>query len=126
MTPCPVDPSIDCTGPDHWSLWWICPVHGARLTIGWTEICRAKANYRQAWMEGHGPGQPKRKTEPLAAISRADVIPDRAQARRIVCLACPDGNWDHLRNFCPLVSNRPCTMRSQLNGPRKVCRHWSE
>lgn len=45
-----------CEGPAPGG-WWTCPVHGARLTEGWTTLCRTKEKYRAKWKDGHGPGQ---------------------------------------------------------------------
>lgn len=54
---CPVNPDVECTGPLVGERLWTCPVHGARLTEHWTGLCRTREGYRQAWVEGHGPGQ---------------------------------------------------------------------
>lgn len=47
----------ECSGPGADSRWWICPVHGARLTQAWTGLCRSKENYHRLWNEKRGPGQ---------------------------------------------------------------------
>ena len=88
--------------------------------------------YWRAWEEGQGPGQavappqPEPATTPAQPASRAHDTPNRARARRLACLECPDGNWDQTRGICPLLAGRPCTMRSLFNGHRIVCKHWPE
>jgi len=106
-----------------------CPRHGIFKPAHWVRLCREKERYWQAWEEGRGPGQARPEKQaypPRSAVSRANKTPARAQARRLACTECPDGNWNETRGFCPLVAGRPCTMRSLFNGNRLVCKHWPE
>ena len=63
MKKCVLDSDIDCTGPPDGERFWVCPVHDARLTAHWTDLCRTKPTYRTAWLAVHGPGQ-EAKTAP--------------------------------------------------------------
>ena len=56
MAGCPYA-NFDCTGPADGERWWVCPVHGARLTQPLSDLCRAKENYYDAWRDGRGPLQ---------------------------------------------------------------------
>ena len=60
---CPYKDTATCDGPNG-NRWWVCPVHGARLTQGWTNLCRTRLNYFTAWNEKRGPGQKSAATEP--------------------------------------------------------------
>ena len=88
--------------------------------------------YWREWEAGRGPGQvtvapqPEPATTPAKPVSRANRTPQRAQARRLVCLECPDKNWDQSKGFCPFMAGRPCAMRSLFNAKRAACKYWPE
>ncbi|KKL23271.1 hypothetical protein LCGC14_2427090, partial [marine sediment metagenome] len=49
---CPYDQVSECHGPQDGSLWWECPVHGARLTEAWTKLCLRDLAYYTRWKDG--------------------------------------------------------------------------
>jgi hypothetical protein len=94
---------------------WVCPLcdphHKRVLPANSNRNCQAKS---------------RKPPSPGAAQSKATEVPNRARARRLVCLECPENNWDAIKGFCPMMAGRPCQMRSLLNGPRHICKHWPE
>jgi hypothetical protein len=69
MIPCTIDETVECAGPTD-GRWWVCPVHGARLTKTWVSLCRTHQDYRMAWLEGNGPGQAEDSMTPRDRIER--------------------------------------------------------
>jgi hypothetical protein len=45
----------ECTIPEG----GFCERHGIYKSPGWVRLCNTRADYRKAWDEGRGPGQPR-------------------------------------------------------------------
>jgi hypothetical protein len=121
------DTGCECDRPTGEAFTFFCARHRCQKTRRWWELCRTRADYFRAWEEGRGPGQkPPPPTQDPPIASRANDTPARAQARKLACQQCPEGHWDAVQGFCPMIAARRCLMRSHLNGPRRVCKHWPE
>jgi len=55
-----------------------CDRHDVRKNNTWHQLCQSKDNYRAAWDEGRGPGQPKKPLTP-AQLERQQRIKEASQ-----------------------------------------------
>lgn len=119
---------VECVGPSSENRHWICPVHHARLTVGWTKLCRQKPGYYRHWMEGYGPGQQGTPPKKMGISNEKKKPAVRRKHRLAVCHRCPEGLWggNKPNPGCPAGAHRICAFDGKLRGERRLCKHWPE
>jgi hypothetical protein len=144
---CPVKSETECLGPAG-ERWWVCPVHGARLTPSWTRLCRTHEGYRQRWLDGRGPGQEGRPNDPAekqkprcynieewidACFARHEafnrytirVTREEVELRLDLCVECDQWNERHCKKLPGCGAVRALGQRLVGAAGRK-CTRWDQ
>lgn len=90
---------------------FFCRHHQCRKTQHWRDLCREDAGYRQAWNEGHGPGQSTR-TGQKSAVAEPPGLGDTL-ASWLTAVGVTEENYKAVKQMFGLPPKCGCARRKE-------------